>query len=721
MKAHTSNNMVDCKAQCYQVLISAYRSFGIVFGVLSIPPLFLYKSVFSGNLHRYESQDVVFGSFSLIFWTLTLLTLFKYVVLILSADDNGEGGIFALYSILCRHARFSLLPNQHAADEEISTYHDAGYSSRLTPSSPFKRFNETRRKWKTTVLIIVLFGASLVITIGLLTPAISVLASVGGLEVKLKNFNHSTCTSPRKYPDLRNNDICENNQGKNLGAVILIACVLLVGLFVLQHRGTYTISFLFSPIVIIWLLCLAALGIYNIIEWNPRVYQALSPYYVYKFFKDTGKDGWIALAGIFLCITGTHAMFADHGRFTAASIRVAFTCVVYPCLVLQYMGQAAYFSKNFSDLSLGFYASVPGTAYVTLTLVTTLMMSLVINFVWYKSLVLAILFIVFFGSIEIIFLSSFCLKIPTGGWVPYVLSAVIVFGMFAWHYGSRKKYLYDLHNKVPMKWILTLGPSLGIVRVPGIGLIYTELASGVPPTFCHFLTNLPAFYQIVVFVCIKTVPVPFVPHKERYLIGRIGPKSYRMYRCIVRNGYKDVSNYEDDFENDIMMSIAEFIQLEAQGCGSHDGSVDGRLAVVRSSEMFGKRFAPSDSDLTRESSSSTVASSSKSAALQKLQHTYELESPLLSLRRRIRFKLLESNFKNADVKEELMELLDAKHAGVSYVIGHSHMKAKWNASFMKRLIVNVVYSFLRKNSRAPAVVLNIPHICLIEVGMNYCL
>ncbi|KDP25360.1 hypothetical protein JCGZ_20516 [Jatropha curcas] len=633
------------------------------------------------------------------------------------------------------------------------------------------------------MLLVILFGASLVISIGVLTPAISILSSVEGLQLQDKNLHH--------------------------GMVVLIACIVLIGLFVLQYSGTHRVAFIFAPIVILWLLSIAIIGAYNIIHWNRRVYLALSPHYIYKFFRNTGIDGWISLGGILLCITGTEVMHAELGQFTASSVRVAFSFVVYPCLVLQYMGQAAFISKNFSSVSMSFYSSIPdslfwpvlvmailativasqavvcatfsivkqchafgcfprikivhkpewldrqiyipeinwilmvlcltvtvgsqdtihignayGTAFMTLVFTTTCLMSLVINFVLHKSISVALLYFLFFGIIEIIFLSSSFMRIPNGGWVPLVLSAVFTFIMFIWHYGSKKKYLYDLHNKVPMKWILTLGSDVGFVRVPGIGLIYSELASGIPSTFSHFLTNLPAFYQVVVFVCVKIVPVPFVPQKERYLIGRIGPKSYRMYRCIVRNGYKDVKEKEDayDAENALVMSIAEFIQLEAEGCGSLDGSTDGRMAVVRTSEKFGQRFIISESDGNGEgsSSSSTAAvSSSRSAALQKLQSMYEQESPKLRNRRRSQLKLSDTNFGNLLVKDELSELLEAKHAGVAYVIGHSHIKAKWNSSFLKRLSINIFYCFLRKNCRSPGVMLDIPHISLIEVGMNY--
>lgn len=359
---------------------------------------------------------------------------------------------------------------------------------------------------------------------------------------------------------------------------------------------------------------------------------------------------------------------------------------------------------------------------MTLSIVTTLLTLLVINLVWQKSLVLALLFLVLFGSVEIFYFSSSCMRIPKGGWVPLLFTMVFMLGMYVWHYGLRNKYLYDQHTKLSMRWILSLGPSLGIIRVPGIGLIYTELATGVPATFTRFLTTLPAFYQVVVFVCVKTVSVSYVPHKERFLIGRIGPKSYQLYRCIIRNGYKDTYSNGDDFENDLVMSIAEFIQMEAEGNGAVDGSVDGRMAVVRTSEKFGTRLVVSESCGPEGSSSShppVVVSGYKSLTLQNLQAGYEQESPRLSCCRRVRFEVLDTKYKDPRVKEELLELVAAKRAGVTYVIGHSHIKARSNSPFLHKFAVNVAYSFLRKNCRSPAVALNIPHICLIVVGMNY--
>ncbi|XP_004503657.1 potassium transporter 3 [Cicer arietinum] len=776
-----SSTTVECKSQYKAPLFLAYQSLGFLFGDISLSPLYVYQSIFSGRLKHVQNEDAIFGAFSLIFWTLSLISMFKYAVIMLSADDNGEGGTVALYSHLCRNAKFCLLPNHQASDEELSTYRKPGYSNRNIPTSSLKKFIEKNKNTKIVLLVFVLLGACMVICVGALMPAISVLSSVEGLKIEAKIKNESI--------------------------VPLISCVLLVGLFVLQHRGAHTVAFMFPPVIILWLLSIFAIGIYNVIKWNPRIYQALSPYYIFKFFLVTGKDGWVNLGGVFLCVAGTEAMFTDLGYYKKAPVRAAFSFVIYPCLILQYMGQAAFLSQNLSAVPISFYASIPdvlfwpvfvvaalaaivasqavisstfsivqqchafecfprvkavhsrrwidgqtyipeinwilmiislavivgfgdtnhigyayGIACLIVAFVTTWLTSLVINLVWHQSLIVAIAFLLFFGSIEVFFLSSYCMKIPKGGWVPIVLSAVFMVVMYVWHYGSRKKYFFDMHNKVSMRGILTLGPSLGIVRVPGMGLIYTELATGVPASFTHFLTNLPAFYQVVVFVCVKTVSVPSVPHAERYLIGRIGPKSYRLYRCIVRNGYKDVYSHENDFENELVMSIAEFIQLEAEGSGNLDGTGDGRMAVVRTSGKFGTRLRMSESagfegDSNNLPGALTV-SSSKSSTLKKLQAMYEQESPELNTRRRIRFEVLNTIYRDPHVKEELMELVEAKRAGAAYVIGHSHVKAKWNSSFAKKFAINL-YSFLRKNCRSPAVGLNIPQTCLIKVGMNY--
>ncbi|XP_022989579.1 potassium transporter 4-like [Cucurbita maxima] len=758
-------------------LLLAYQSFGVVYGDLSTSPLYVYSSTFAGKLLTHRTEEVVFGAFSLIFWTLTLIPLLKYVFIVLSADDNGEGGTFALYSLLCRHAKLSLLPNQQAADEELSAY-KYGPSSHVVAPSPLKRFLERHKTLRTVLLLVVLFGACMVIGDGVLTPAISVLSSVSGLKVTEAKLSN--------------------------GTLLLIACVILVGLFALQHCGTHKVAFMFAPIVIIWLLSIFSIGLYNIIHWNPSIVHAISPHYVIKFLRVTGKDGWLSLGGVLLAITGTEAMFADLGHFTALSIRLAFVFIIYPCLVVQYMGQAAFLSKNLHLFPNSFYDSIPeavfwpvfiiatlaaivgsqavitatfsivkqchalgcfprvkvvhtskhiygqiyipeinwilmiltlsitigfqdttmignayGLACMTVMFTTTFLMALVIVFVWQKSILLAAPFIIFFWSVEGAYLSAAIIKVPQGGWVPLVLSAFFMIVMFVWHYGTRKKYNFDLHNKVSLKWLLGLGPSLGIVRVPGIGLIYSELATGVPAIFSHFVTNLPAFHKVLVFVCVKSVPVPYVSPEERFLIGRVCPRPYRMYRCIVRYGYKDIQKDDGDFENQLILNIAEFIQMEAeepQFSSSENSSIDGRMAVISTRSIQSNlSFIVSGHE---EVGTSNSILSSKSATLHSLRSAYDDENPQLR-RRQVRFQLSPSPSIDPRVREELMDLIQAKEAGVAYIMGHSYVKARRSSSYLKKLVIDIGYSFLRKNCRGPSVALNIPHISLIEVGMIY--
>ncbi|KAK6947301.1 Potassium transporter [Dillenia turbinata] len=195
----------------------------------SARPLSVYARTFKEKLDNYRNEDAIFGAFSLIFWTLRLIPLLKYVFILLGADDNGEGGTFALYSLLCRHAKFNLLPNQQAADEELSAY-EYGLS---------RQFLEKHKRLQSALLLAVLFGASMVKGDGVLTPAISVLSAVSGLKDAVENFNE--------------------------GVLLLIACIIFVGLFILQHFGTHRVAFVFAPVVIIWLISIFTLGLYNII------------------------------------------------------------------------------------------------------------------------------------------------------------------------------------------------------------------------------------------------------------------------------------------------------------------------------------------------------------------------------------------------------------------------------------------------------------------------
>lgn len=758
------------KASHATALALAYQSLGIVYGDLSTSPLYVYKSTFSGALTLREREDEVLGVLSFIFWTFTLIPLFKYVFFVLTADDNGEGGTFALYSLLCRHANLSLLPNQQALDEQVSTYH-AGVARQSGLSYSIKAFLEKRHKFRVGLLFVVLLGTSMVIGDGVLTPAISVLSAVQGIKVKAPNLEE-------RY-------------------VVLLACVILVALFALQHFGTRNVAFLFAPIVIAWLICISSIGVYNIIHWNPKVFKAMSPVHMIKLLKKGKKVGWESLGGIVLCITGAEAMFADLGHFSQSSIKIAFTGFVYPCLVLAYMGEAAYLTKHPHDLHRSFYMSVPeavfwpvfivatlaavvgsqavisatfsivnqcsalscfprvrvihtskqiygqiyipevnwilmflcltvtigfkdtnmighayGLAVTTVMFVTTCLMALVIIMVWQRSVFAAGAFFIIFGSVELLYISASLIKVLEGGWVPLVLSSIFMAIMCIWHYGTSKKYEFDLQNKVSMETILNLGSGLGIVRVPGIGLIYTELVTGIPAIFGHFVTNLPAFHKVLVFICIKSVHVPYVPIEERCLIGRIGPKEYNMFRCIVRYGYKDIHQENHDFENHLVMNIAELMKREREEENvSHNAR---RIDFYDRMSVFG---TPSESLMKM-----VVANDQEGDGIIPYPNS-PVDEAVVSLvpkrKKKVRFEVPVSPEIDTAIREELMELVEAQDAGVAYILGHSYVQAKKSSFLLKKIAINFAYAFLKKNCRGPSMVLGVPHFALIEVGMIY--
>lgn len=175
-----------------------------------------------------------------------------------------------------------------------------------------------------------------------------------------------------------------------------------------------------------------------------------------------------------------------------------------------------------------------GLAAITVMFVTTCLMFLIISTVWKQNILLAILFVLTFGSMELLYFSASLAKIPQGGWFPIAISLLVMTLMSIWHYGTSKKLAYELHNKIGLDSLLSLGPSLGIARVPGIGLIYSKITSGAPPMFAHFVTNFPAFHRILIFVTLQNVMVPKVSATERYVIARIGPPEFRLFRCVIR-------------------------------------------------------------------------------------------------------------------------------------------------------------------------------------------
>lgn len=740
----------------------AFQSLGIVFGHLSIGPLYVLHTAADSEV---KSKDMLYGLMSFIFWTMTLIPLVKYIFIIMRADDNGEGGIFALYSLFCRHGKVGLLPSNQIEDELFFDKEDA--------ESTDKNSTEKNKKRRYLMWFMAMLGSCSVIASGVLVPTISVLSASSSFA---RSLGEILFQSPGKRDKLQ------------VDSDIPIAYTILLGLFVLQHYGTHKIGFLFAPIIIAWLLFISGLGVYNIVHWDPHIVSALSPYYMFNFLRNLDMANWRSLGGVILCTAGSEAMFADLGHFSKRSIKIAFSFLVYPALILCYLGQTAFISENWKTdgtknvtylhssvpagnirhvyACISLLASAVGSqGAITATfsiikqclaldcfprvkvvhtsseihgqiyipdvnwilmvscfvctfafknisrvgyaialsqiigmLITTCFMSLIIALHWNKAL-LGACFLTFFGVIEAVYFLACVLDIEYGAWIFIVLVEILLIVMLSWHYGVAKKYQFDMENKVSIDWLTSFGPSLGISRVPGIGFVCTDITKGIPAFFSHFVTNLPAFHQVLVFVSFKSMPIPQVPSNMQLLIGRMGPKNYRIYRCVVRYGYRDNINGDvNDFEDQIIHGIGEFISQDDDNicCNTSEDR------VVVSGNLHGGNALITTTIDADENGNCNDVELQKQPSRKKVHFQLPPESPRMK----------------TEVREELQELVDAREHGTTYIVGKSDFVARNGSNLLRRFMIGV-YVFLVRNCRAPTTLINIPNAAHVEVGVSY--
>ncbi|TXG48325.1 hypothetical protein EZV62_027619 [Acer yangbiense] len=709
----------------------AFQSLGVVYGDLGTSPLYVFYNTFP---HGIKDPEDVIGALSLIIYSLTLIPLLKYVFVVCRANDSGQGGTFALYSLLCRHAKVKTIPNQHRTDEELTTYSRSTFHEQSFAAKT-KRWLERHTFRKNALLMLVLVGTCMVIGDGILTPAISemhnhtislaVLSAAGGIKVD--------------HPSMSN------------------------GLFSMQHYGTDKVGWLFAPIVLLWFLLIGGIGLLNIWKYDSSVLKAFSPVYIYRYFKRGGRDGWTSLGGIMLSITGTEALFADLAHFPVSAVQIAFTVVVFPCLLLAYSGQAAYLMNHRDHVVDAFYRSIPESIYWPVFIVATaaaiVASQATISATF--SIIKQALALGCFPRVKVVHTSKKFLGqiyIPDINWILMILCIAVTAGfknqsqignaygkfifiewdgsrhshagnhiaddpnhdtgvalpldscaaaflliMYVWHYGTVKRYEFEMHSKVSMAWILGLGPSLGLVRVPGIGLVYTELASGVPHIFSHFITNLPAIHSVVVFVCVKYLPVYTVPEEERFLVKRIGPKNFHMFRCVARYGYKDLHKKDEDFEKKLFDNLFMFVRLEAmmEGCSDSDEY-----------SLYGQQTVQSIDCLLNNNGNTT--SSNAGLSMSSVDSIVPVRSPL-----HVNNTVRSSGQISIQTETDELEFLNCcRDAGVVHILGNTVVRARRESKFYKKIAVDYIYAFLRKICRENSVIFNVPHESLLNVGQN---
>ncbi|CAN1324758.1 Potassium transporter 7 [Linum perenne] len=762
-------------------IILAFQTLGVVFGDVGTSPLYTFDVVFTKA--SISQEEDVLGALSLVLYTLILVPLLKYVMVVLWANDDGEGGTFALYSLICRHAKVSLLPNQLPSDSRISSFRLKVPSPELERSLKIKERLENSLTLKKLLLILVLVGTSMVIADGVVTPAMSVtrdslvicgnavMSAVGGLKVGVAAV--------------------EQDQ------VVMISVAFLVILFSVQKFGTSKVGLAVGPALFIWFCSLAGIGIYNLVKYDNRVLRAFNPVYIYYFFKRDSAKAWRALGGCLLCATGSEAMFADLCYFSVRSIQLTFVLLVLPCLMLGYLGQAAYLMQNHTEVlaEQAFFTSVPsgafwpvflianfaaliacramttatfscikqstalgcfprlkiihtsrkfmgqiyipvinwfllgmclvfvcsiqsitemgnayGIAELGVMMMTTILVTLVMLLIWQINILFVFSFLVIFLGIELTFFSSVLSDMGDGSWIVLVFAGIMFLIMYIWNYGSKLKYETEVKQKLSTDLMRELGSNLGTVRAPGIGLLYNELVKGIPAIFGHFLTTLPAIHSMIIFVCIKYVPVPVVPQSERFLFRRVCPKGYHIFRCIARYGYKDVRKENHQaFEQLLIESLEKFIRREAQerslesdgddDTDSEDDYSNTRVLVAPNGSVYSLGVPllgefPETNKCVSEASTSSEVVKSESTDVAGLDPEQSLESELSFIRK-------------------------AKESGVVYLLGHGDIRARKDSWFIKKLVINYLYAFLRKNCRRGIANLSVPHSNLMQVGMTY--
>ncbi|KAI6677243.1 hypothetical protein NL676_038039 [Syzygium grande] len=575
-------------------LILAYQTLGVVFGGLVTSPLYVYPSM---PLKSPTEEDYL-GIYCIMFWTLTLIGVVKYTGIALKADDQGEGGTFALYSLLCRKVNVGILHSKHV--ESNSGVSRRGLPERTEKQSTLGKFFEQSIVARRVLLFIAMLGMCMLIGDGILTPAISVLSAMDGVRAPFPSVSKSLVEA--------------------LSAIVLIV------LFLLQKFGTSKVSFLFSPIMGAWTLTTPLVGIYSIMKHYPSIFKALSPHYIVQFFWRNGKEGWLSLGGTVLCITGSEALFADLGHFNRTSIQIAFLCTIYPSLVLTYAGQTAYLIRHPNDYDDGFYKFIPRSIYwpmfavatlaaivasqswsilppnkegevyspeinyilmilcvavilifgdgkdignafgvvVSLVmLITTILLTLVMIMIWRTPTVLVALYFCVFFVMEGVYVSAVFTKIPEGGWIPFAISIILAFIMFGWFYGRQRKVEYELTHKINLDRLETLLSEPGMQRVPGLCFFYTNIQDGFTPILGHYIKNMRSLHKVTVFTTLRYLLVPKVTPCERIIVNKLALEG--VYGCVIQYGYADSLNHEGD---DLVTQVTNALIAHIRTCSS---------------------------------------------------------------------------------------------------------------------------------------------------------
>ena len=520
----------------------ALSALGIVFGDIGTSPLYTFKTVL-GTTDVPSDPATVLGSLSLVLWTLFIVTTIKYVSFAMRVDNDGEGGILALMALL-----------------------------------------GVKKQQRPTIVAVGLFGAALIYGDGAITPAISVLSALEGLNMATPAF--------QPY-------------------VVPAAVVILLALFAIQSRGTAAIGHFFGPIMLVWFAAMAAMGVAGIAR-HPQVFAALNPVYGLSYLVSHGLTGFLVLGAVFLCVTGAEALYADMGHFGSRPIKLAWFGIVFPSLIINYAGQAALvlegaptdgnvffrlcpaplllplivlatiatiiasqsiitgaFSMTRQAIQLGWLprlyikqtssegygqiyvgvvnwllmivtigltivfgksdnlAAAYGIAVSATMLMTSALLFIAMREIWGWSMLAAGFVAGCFLVVDSAFFLANLTKIAEGGYVPLMLALLIYGAMWIWHRGAAAVASRMREALTPIGEFMERIKAANIPRVPGTAVFLTRAERDTPPVMIWHVKHNRALHEHVFVLRVEILPVPWLPSGQRLTIAEVAPNFWR--------------------------------------------------------------------------------------------------------------------------------------------------------------------------------------------------